>query len=109
MLPRKLHRSLGTGKDPHPKQIVYGEQALDLVFDALGVGNFDLAAFFREEPPNRITTNATVSMIQNRLISLFGNDTQFTEEIIVVIEFNDLLYYYNYIYIRCDKPYYYSP
>ena len=69
-----------TGKDPHPKQIVYGEQALDLVFDRLGVGNFDLAAFFGEESPNRITTDATVSMIKNRLITLFGNDIQFTEE-----------------------------
>ena len=50
-----------TGRDPHPKQIVYGEQALDLVFGALGVGNFDLAAFFGEEPPSRITTDATGS------------------------------------------------
>jgi hypothetical protein len=69
-----------TGKDPPPKQIVYGEQALDLVFGALGMGNFDLAAFFGEKPPDRITTDATVSMIKNRLISLFGNNAQFTEE-----------------------------
>ena len=69
-----------TGRDPHPKQIVYGEQALDLVFGTLGVGNFDLAAFFGEERPNRITTDSTISMIKTRLISLFGNDPQFTEE-----------------------------
>ena len=70
-----------TGRDPHPKQIVYGEQALDLVFGALGVGNFDLAHFFGEECPCRITTDATVSMIKNRLVSLFEHDPQFTEEI----------------------------
>lgn len=69
-----------TGKDPHPKQVVYGEQALDLVFGALGVGNFDLAQFFGEDTPNRITTDATVPMIKNRLITLFGNDSQFTDE-----------------------------
>ena len=26
-----------TGRDPHPKQVIYGEQALDLVFGALGI------------------------------------------------------------------------
>ena len=69
-----------TRRDPHPKQIVYGEQALDLVFGELGVGNFDLAAFFGEERPNCITTNSTISMIKTQLISLFGHDPQFTEE-----------------------------
>ena len=70
-----------TGRDPHPKQIIYGEQALDLVFEVLGAGNFNLASFFGEESPSRITTDATASMIKNRLVSLFGSDPQFTEEI----------------------------
>ena len=70
-----------TGRDPHPKQIIYGEQALDLVFEVLGAGNFNLASFFGEECPSRITTDATASMIKNRLVSLFGSDPQFTEEI----------------------------
>jgi hypothetical protein len=38
-----------TGKMPHPKQTVYGEQALDLVFDMGGMaggGEFDLAKFY---------------------------------------------------------------
>ena len=41
-----------TGKDPHPKQVVYGERATDLVLGALGVGDFDVAKFFGVETPN---------------------------------------------------------
>ena len=71
-----------TGKDPHPKQIVYGDRALDLVFDGpMGGGVFDIAEFFGLETPNRITTLASLDMIKNRLISLFGPDPQFTLEI----------------------------
>ena len=46
------------------------------------MGKFNLATFFGEEPPDRITTDATlsVSVIKNRLVSLFGNDVQLTEE-----------------------------
>ena len=53
-----------------------------MVFGALGVGNFDLAIaqFFGEDIPVRITNDATVPMIKNRLSTLFGNDSQFTDE-----------------------------
>ena len=70
-----------TGKDPHPKQVVYGERAVDLVFGFLGIGDFDLAKFFGVETPNRITTLATEDMIVDRLTKLFGPNPQFTPEI----------------------------
>ena len=70
-----------TGKLPHPKQVVYGERAIDLVFGFLGVGDFDLADFFGVETPNRITTLATVDMLQNRLTKLFGDNPQFNADI----------------------------
>ena len=72
-----------TGKDPHPKQVVYGERAVDLVFDSLGIGKFDLAKFFGVETPNRITTLATTEMIKDRLVNLFGPDPQFNEDIVL--------------------------
>ena len=74
-----------TGFEPHSTQIVYGERALDMV---LGIPHlqpdkqeFDVAKFFGEEPPMRITTVATPKMIAERLKHLFGEDPQFTEEI----------------------------
>ena len=67
-----------TGKAPHPKQVVYGERALDLVFGFIGVGDFNLGEFFGEETVNRITTLATNEMIRDRLINLFGENPQFT-------------------------------
>ena len=70
-----------TGKDPHPKQVVYGERAVDLVFGGLGVGDFDMAGFFGVQTPNRITTLASPPMIKGRLINLFGEDPQFTDDI----------------------------
>ena len=70
-----------TGKLPHPKQVVYGERAIDLVFGFLGVGDFDLADFFGVETPNRITTLATVDMLQDRLTKLFGANPQFNADI----------------------------
>ena len=61
-----------TGFEPHPTQIVYGERALDMV---LGIPNlkpdkheFDVAKFFGEEPPIRITTMATPKMVAKRLM-----------------------------------------
>ena len=75
-----------TGRDPHPKQVVYGDRALDLSFDFGGIGGgrladgeFDLAEFFGEERPIRISTLASSAMIQHRMINLFGEDEQFTE------------------------------
>lgn len=77
---RKITK-ITTGKDPHPKQPVYGERAVDLVFGFIGVGDFDLAKFFGVETPNRITTLASPEMIKDRLVNLFGPDPQFTDEI----------------------------
>ena len=52
-----------TGRKPHPKQVLYGERATDLVFGFLGNGDFDMAKFFGCDAPNRITTLATTDMI----------------------------------------------
>jgi len=69
-----------TGKPPHFRELVYGERALDLWLpgEADSVREFDLAAFFGEEPPNRITDLSSLDMIQDRLVHLFGEDPQFT-------------------------------
>ena len=69
-----------TGKMPHPKQVLYGERSVDLVFGFLGVGDFDLAEFFGVETPNRITTLATIEMLKDRLTNIFGEDPQFNDE-----------------------------
>lgn len=67
-----------TGKAPHPKQVVYGERAVDLVLGSMGVGDFNLGDFFGEEAINRITTLASKEMIRDRLKNLFGENPQFT-------------------------------
>ena len=72
---------LTTGKPPHPKQVVYGERALDLVFGFIGVGKFNLGDFFGEPTVNRITTLASTEMIRDRLVNLFGESEQFSLEI----------------------------
>ena len=76
-----------TGLPPHPKQVIYGDRALDLAFDfgsiaggTVGETDFDLAAFFGVEAPVRISTLSSERMIQERLIDLFGEDRQFTME-----------------------------
>ena len=78
-----------TGREPHPKQVMYGERALDLAFDFGGISggksgpgekSFNLASFFGEEPPKRISTLASAEMIRDRLVNLFGKDPQFTIE-----------------------------
>ena len=77
-----------TGCEPHPKQPVYGERALDIVFDgAMGStpedvtdGKFCMATFFGQEPLMRMTTLASPRMVAERLKTLFGEDAQFTEE-----------------------------
>ena len=69
-----------TGKKPHPKQVLYGERATDLVFGGFGIGDFDLAKFFGIETPNRITTLASPEMICDRLKHFFDSDPQFTED-----------------------------
>ncbi|XP_071487601.1 uncharacterized protein [Diadema antillarum] len=68
---------ISTGKDPHIKQPVFGARAVDFVFD-LKPEDFDLASFFGEKAPVRITTMASKEMIQEKLVNLFGEDPQFT-------------------------------
>jgi len=77
----KAVTKITTGREPHPKQVLYGERATDLVFGFLGIGNFNLAKFFGCEAPNRITTLATTDMIIDRMENLFGKCDQFTEQI----------------------------
>ena len=72
---------LTTGKAPHPKQVVYGERTVDLVFGFIGVGDFNLGDFFGEKTINRITTLATPQMIVDRMVALFGENPAFTLEI----------------------------
>ena len=76
-----------TGMPPHPKQVIYGERALDLAFDfgsiaggKVGESDFDLAEFFGEAAPIRISTLSSSDMICKRLVELFGEDSQFTLE-----------------------------
>ena len=76
-----------TGAPPPPKQIIYGARALDLTFDfggiaggLVGKNQFDMAKFFGVEAPNRISTLASTNMVKNRLINLFGDHEQFTDE-----------------------------
>ncbi|KAJ7371282.1 hypothetical protein OS493_026926 [Desmophyllum pertusum] len=74
-----------TGMPPHPKQVIYGDRALDLAFDfgsiaggTVGETDFDLAEFFGEEAPIRISTLSSARMIHERLLNVFGEDPQFT-------------------------------
>ena len=81
---RKITK-ITTGKDPHPKQVVYGERAVDLVFGAgsMAGDEFDLARFFGVETLNRISTLATPEMIKDRLVNLFGPNPEFTEDVAI--------------------------
>ena len=69
-----------TGKPPHYRELVYGERALGLWLpgEENSVREFDLAEFFGETAPNRITDLSSVDMIRNHLVNLFGEDPQFT-------------------------------
>ncbi len=90
-----------TGQPPHAKQSVYGERALDIVFDmhsgmgggmggedatdanttdGADVNEFSLSHFYGVKAPNRITTLASEQMIVDRLVNLFGPNEQFTIE-----------------------------
>jgi len=75
-----------TGQDPHCKKPVYGERALDIVFGAGGMGmgavnDFDLAGFFGQKAPVRISTMSDFKMIIARLKDVFGDDSQFDDDI----------------------------
>ncbi len=74
-----------TANEPHPKQPVYGERALDIVFDGMMGSNpddegFCMATFFGQKPLMRMTTLASPRMVVERLKTLFGENTQFTED-----------------------------
>ena len=69
-----------TGREPDVKQPIYGARALDFTFD-LNKEEFDLADFFGEKGPVRITTMASAEMIRTRLVNLFGEDEQFNAEL----------------------------
>ena len=71
---------LTTGILPHEKQPIYGTRALDFVYD-VNPEDFDLADFFGEEAPVRITTMASPEMILQTLEKFFGKDEQFTIEL----------------------------
>jgi Ca2+-binding EF-hand superfamily protein len=77
----KLVTQVTTTLPPHPKQPVYGERAMDLVFGFLGTGSFDLATFFGEKRANRMTPLATPKMIIDHLTSIFEESADFTPEI----------------------------
>ena len=66
--------------DPPAKQAIYGQRTLDFVFD-LNPEDFDLAEFFGEEAPVRISTMASPDMIVRGLVKTFGEDAQFNTEI----------------------------
>ena len=77
-----------TGDLPHPKQIIYGARALDMVLDFGGVAErdegvcfFNIAKFFGVEAPKRMSTLASTDMIKDRLVNLYGEDEQFNDEI----------------------------
>ena len=64
------------------KQPIYGTRALDFVYD-VNPEDFDLADFFGEEAPVRITNNGVhQKMIQHKTDKkTFGKEEQFTTEI----------------------------
>jgi Ca2+-binding EF-hand superfamily protein len=73
-----------TGLPPHPKQPVYGERALDMVFGmpnfAPDKKEFSMAEFFGEKPVMRMTTLASPQMVVDRLTNVFGENPAFTLE-----------------------------
>ena len=68
-----------TGKSPHPKQPVYGDRSLDVVFGLGGVGDggFDLTTFVGMKNECRITTLASPEMFLSKLKEYFGKNEQF--------------------------------
>ena len=78
-----------TGGLPHHKKPIYGERALDIAFGFGGIGggtfrgsmqDFDLAEFFGQEAPIRISTLSDPQMIVDRLKTFFGEHPMFDIE-----------------------------
>lgn len=69
-----------TGGDPAPRQVLYGERALDMVFGfpVQVVRDFDMSTFFGTKAVKRITTLASAEMICDKLEEEFGPHKQFT-------------------------------
>jgi len=76
---------LSTGQLPPMKQPVYGQRALDMVFD-LNPEEFDLASFFGEEAPIRMTTLSSPQMIQQKLNNQFGDHPHFSEVVALAMK-----------------------
>ena len=77
-----------TGLPPHPRQCLYGEMALDTVFDFGGIAggrtkrnSFDLANFFGEVHPIRISTLSSTDMLKQQMINTFGLNAAFTDQL----------------------------
>ena len=72
-----------TGMDPPPKQVLYGDRALDMVFGfpLQFVREFDMAKFFDVKPVVRMNTLVGTEMIRDRLIEVFGWSKAFTLQI----------------------------
>ena len=76
---------LTTGMPPPPKQVIYGGRALDLAFGFGGIAGgimkekeFDMAEFFGEERPIRLSTLASTQMIVENLKRSYGDNPDFT-------------------------------
>jgi len=67
-----------TGREPHSRQIVFGPRALDAVFTIDGLG-FNLAEFFEERAPMRMSTMANAEMIQEKLRREFPDVDKFNQ------------------------------
>ena len=77
-----------TGLPPQPRQCMYGERALDTVFDFGGIAggrtkrnSFDLANFFGEVHPIRISTLSSTDMLKQQMINTFGFNAAFTDQL----------------------------
>lgn len=68
-----------TGEEPNIKEPIYGERALDLVL-SLDKEEFDMAVFFGEKAPVRITALSSPEIILTHLKDMFGGDKHFTLE-----------------------------
>ena len=73
-----------TGLAPHPRQCVYGGRALDYVFEVDRIDGglpenrfLDLAYFFEEERPIRVSTLSTHDMMLQHLKKTFGKNPDF--------------------------------
>ncbi|XP_033114910.1 uncharacterized protein LOC117115295 [Anneissia japonica] len=79
-------RAVTGGVKPNPKQPIYGDRAIDMVFgfifsDPTAHGGFDMAEFLGVKREVRISNMANADMILIKLKDVFGEDPQFTLEL----------------------------